>query len=264
MTQIKIVTINTWKCDGDYRARMELLAEQLQVLKPDIIACQECFHSGEGKADTLKFLAERLNMHFSFLPGRQKKRRFEEKWVDSLSGLGVLSAYRICSVKGFNLPIVPGDEDRKALQVQIQLPSGNNLCLTNTHLTHLGTTSAPRKKQAKELADIARTNTNCPYNLVCGDFNAVIGSDEINAFISGAKAVDCYTKGNGAEPRYSVTGAYEGNKFVCIDHIFALPFPGENAYPDFINSGVVLNVIDPDTGLYPSDHFGISTMLVIS
>jgi endonuclease/exonuclease/phosphatase family metal-dependent hydrolase len=62
VANIKIITINTWKCDGEYRERMRSLAEGLRLLKPDIIACQECFVSEE--ADTLKFLAAELHMNY--------------------------------------------------------------------------------------------------------------------------------------------------------------------------------------------------------
>ena len=263
MKHLKIITINTWKCDGNYSARMQILAKQLQALKPDIIACQECFYSKKANADTLKYLAENLNMNYSFLPGRFKKRLFEEKWVDSLSGLGILSIFPIAAERHYDLPVVPGDEDRKALQTEIDLPGSTKLCLTNTHLTHLGNASGLRTKQAGAVAGIASANTSCRYNLVCGDFNSVIGSEEMITFIRSASAIDCYWAGNGTEPRYSMTDAYKNGKFYCVDHIFVLPYPGKNSYPEFINSGIVLNIADEVTGLYPSDHFGISTTIVI-
>jgi endonuclease/exonuclease/phosphatase family metal-dependent hydrolase len=259
---IKIVTINTWKCDGDYRVRMQILAEQLKALNPAIITCQECFYSDEGKADTLKFLADKLTMHYTFLEGRFKKRLFEGKWVDSFSGLGILSAYPLNVVKQFNLPEVPGDEDRKAQQVEITLPTEGKILITNTHLTHINNIQA-RKAQAEALADIVNANETVSYSVICGDFNAVPGSIEISAFMNKSRAIDCYAAGNGTEPRYSLADAFAKNKRICVDHIFALPMAGGNAYPRFINSEIVLNVADEVTRFYPSDHFGISTQLVI-
>src|ERR1700743_746360 len=104
---IKIITINTWKCDGNYPRRMRILAKQLKDLAPGIIAYQECFYSDEGNADTLKYLADTLNMNSCFLPGRSKKRGFNGRWVESLSGLGILSTYPIIGVKEFLLPDAP-------------------------------------------------------------------------------------------------------------------------------------------------------------
>jgi endonuclease/exonuclease/phosphatase family metal-dependent hydrolase len=259
---IKIITINTWKCDGDYNARINILAEQLQALKPAIVACQECFYSDEGNADTLKFLADSLQMNYTFVPGRFKKRYFDGEWVDSFSGLGILSAYPLTAIGEFDLPPVPGDEDRKAQQAEITLPAGKKLLLTNTHLTHLNNTLA-RKTQAEALAGIATADQSHNYNIICGDFNATLDSIEIKAFMNKANAVDCYKSGNGTEPRHSLANAFSRNIHICVDHIFALPVPGENRYPEFINANAVLNVQDKTTGLYPSDHFGIGVDLVI-
>jgi endonuclease/exonuclease/phosphatase family metal-dependent hydrolase len=260
---VKIVTINTWKCDGDYRTRMQILAGQLKALNPAIIACQECFYSDEGKADTLKFLAGKLTMNYTFLEGRFKKRQFEEKWVNSFSGLGILSTYPLAAANQFSLPEVPGDDDRKVQQAKITLSNGTKILINNTHLTHINNVPA-RKAQAEALADIAAANNAFSYSLICGDFNAVPGSTEISAFMNRSGAIDCYTAGEGAEPRYSLAEAFAENKKVCVDHIFALPMSVENRYPRFINSAIVLNVADKATGLYPSDHFGISTQLVIN
>ena len=260
---IKIITINTWKCDGNYAERMRILAEQLKNLSPGIIACQECFYSEEANADTLKFLSEQLKMDYRFLPGRLKKRQFDGRWVESFSGLGVLSAYPIINVKQFLLPDAPGDDDRKVQQAEISLPGGDKMLLTNTHLTHLSPTGGVRATQAEALAGFVKADNAYPYHIICGDFNATPGSVEIETFMELSGAIDCYSAGKGAEPRYSLIEAYEANKRICVDHIFALPMHGTGTNPEFINSGIVLNIPDGSTGLYPSDHFGISITLVI-
>lgn len=243
---------------------MGILAKQLKQLKPHVIACQECFYSEEADADTLKFLANELNMNYCFLPGRSKKRLFEGRIVDSTSGLGILSVYPLDHAGSFDLPIVPEDNDRKAFRVDINLPSGKTLTVTTTHLTHLGQHKGLRKAQAEALADFVIEDMPNPYHIICGDFNATPDSEAVMAFRELAKAADCYTAGNGTEPHYSLTDAYyKANKQVCIDHIFTLQLPGTDKYPQFIGSAVVLNVPDEATGLYPSDHFGITTTLVI-
>jgi endonuclease/exonuclease/phosphatase family metal-dependent hydrolase len=242
---------------------MRILALQLKNLNADIIACQECFCSDEGNTDTLRFLAAGLKMNYCFLPGRFKKRLFEDKWVESLSGLGILSTYPITKAIQLELPGMPGDNDRKAQQAAINLPGGEQLLLTNTHLTHTDNKNGLRMAQAEALAGFVTTDKNYRYHIICGDFNASSGSVEIETFKCLSKAIDCYAAGEGIEPRYSLAEAYEANKYVCVDHIFALPVPRTGGYPEFVNSGIVLNVRDDSTGLYPSDHFGISTTLVI-
>jgi endonuclease/exonuclease/phosphatase family metal-dependent hydrolase len=243
---------------------MRILAKQLNELKPHIIACQECFYSEEAKADTLKFLAVELGMNYCFLPGRSKKRMFEGHLVNSTSGLGILSVYPLQEFAHVSLPAVPEDNDRKALTVSVSIPTGAGLLVTTTHLTHLSHASGLRKKQAEALAGFVNTKVLYPYHIVCGDFNATPDSDEVTAFLAKSGAIDCYTAGNGAEPHYSLTDAYyKTNKQICIDQIFALPGP-DGHYPQFMNSAVTLNVPDDESGLYASDHFGITTTLVIN
>ncbi|MGD9893835.1 MAG: hypothetical protein AB7U18_21335, partial [Dehalococcoidia bacterium] len=59
-TTIRIVTINTGKCDGLYRVRIRWLARELARLEPDIIALQEAFITEDGSAHTPSELAARL------------------------------------------------------------------------------------------------------------------------------------------------------------------------------------------------------------
>jgi endonuclease/exonuclease/phosphatase family metal-dependent hydrolase len=259
--EIKIVTINTWKCDGEYRKRIALLAKQLAMLKPDIVACQECFVSQD--ADTLKYLAQKLNMNRTYLPGRQKKRYFEAKLTDSESGLGVLSIFPLAQTGFIALPGVPDDNDRKVQLVEVTLPGGTKIAVTNVHLTHLSDTNGLRSTQAEALATVVCADKTHECHLICGDFNAVIDSPEVRIFRRLAQAADCYEAGEGAEPRYSLLDPFKAGKRICVDHIFSLPLRNKNYYPEFINSGIVLDQADPLTGLYASDHFGISTTMVM-
>jgi len=262
MEQIRIVTINTWKCDGNYDKRLTLMASQLKALSPGIIACQECFSSAEAGADTLRFLSESLDMQAYFLPGRFRKRLFKGNWVQSFSGLGILSAFPLKELDSFTLPDVPGDEQRKLQLAEILLPGDQKMLFANTHLTHLRNTEM-RKEQAAFVADTISAFDEFKYKIVCGDLNAIPDSVEVKALASRAKAIDCYTAGNGPEPRYSLAEAYNRGILICVDHILALPYPATYSYPDFVNSSIVLNTKDQENGIYPSDHFGISTTLVI-
>jgi len=57
MQSLRIVTINTWKCDGAYRNRLRWLGDELKRLQPDVIAMQECFRDVDGEYDTAAYLA---------------------------------------------------------------------------------------------------------------------------------------------------------------------------------------------------------------
>jgi endonuclease/exonuclease/phosphatase family metal-dependent hydrolase len=262
MEQIRIVTINTWKCDGNYDKRLILLAEQLKVLSPSVVACQECFLSEDGNADTLKFLSTELNMQSCFLPGRFRKRLFKGNWVESFSGLGILSAHPLKELENYNLPDVPGDDQRKVQLAEIDLPGDNKMLVANTHLTHVRNAEL-RTEQAGFVGDKVSAFDTYKYKIICGDLNAVPGSAELKTLMAKSKAVDCYTAGGGAEPRYSLSEAHDRGIMICVDHILALPYPATNSYPDFVNSSIVLNSKHNENGIYPSDHFGIGTTLVI-
>jgi endonuclease/exonuclease/phosphatase family metal-dependent hydrolase len=262
MEQIRIITINTWKCDGNYDKRLTLLAEQLKALSPSVVACQECFLSAEGNADTLQFLSAELNMYSGLLPGRFRKRLFKGNWVESFSGLGILSVYPIKELENYTLPDVPGDDQRKLQLIEVTVAGGNKMLIANTHLTHVRNAEL-RKEQAVFAADKVSAFDTYKYRIICGDMNAMSGSAELNALAAKSKAIDCYATGGGPEPRYSLSEAYDRGIMICVDHIFALPCPAANTYPDFVNSSVVLNSKNNESGIYPSDHFGISTTLII-
>lgn len=262
MRNINIITINTWKCDGNYDKRIALMAGQLKAFSPTIIACQECFLSVEANADTLKYLADELGMYASFLPGRFRKRIYKGNWVESYSGLGILSAYPLNELESFSLPEVPGDEQRYLQLVEVSIDDNTKILIANTHLTHLRNQEL-RKQQAAFIAEKVSAHDKYKYRVICGDMNAEIRSADLNPFAGIARATDCYKAGNGAEPRYSLAEAYNGGMNICVDHIFALPFPKTDLYPDFVNSTVVLNKKDQESGIYPSDHFGIGTTMVI-
>jgi endonuclease/exonuclease/phosphatase family metal-dependent hydrolase len=74
---MRIVSLNTWKCDGPYRQRLGLMAEELAALAPDVLLLQEVFATEDGHADTAAFLAQALAMHVIVSPARRKHRLFE-------------------------------------------------------------------------------------------------------------------------------------------------------------------------------------------
>ncbi len=256
----RIVTINTWKCDGDYFNRINELVFQLSKLNPSIIACQECFLSNDKSVDTLKFISDKLEMHYDFTSGRFKERLLNHKWVTSFSNLGILSKHPIIETNTYDLPGNSEDTDRKVFHVKIELAKSKIVELFNTHLTHL-VNSPLQQIQFKSLTEIINANKNKNIQLVCGDFNADINSKLMADFIQSCKAQDCYDLGNGIEPRYSLVDEYHKNNLVCVDHIFVLPNIENNI--SIIDSHISLDDNRNEFNIFPSDHFGISTVLSV-
>jgi endonuclease/exonuclease/phosphatase family metal-dependent hydrolase len=262
--KVKIVTINLWKCDGQFDLRMPIAANQLEALKPQVVVCQECFQTVDQDVDVIKFLSERLEMNYSFVASRRKKRYFRHQWVDSHSGLGVLASFTIGKEHGFDLPSNAQDGGRMAQQVEIKLSGQKKMLVTNVHLSHLRHAAVLRTQQVERVIEELE-GKNQAYQLVCGDFNAGVDSAELQYFTRRVGALDCYKLGNGPEPRISLLGEHGQQTGICVDHILVLPTREKcdsEHYPIFMDSAIVLNTPDRTTGLYPSDHFGVSTTIM--
>ncbi len=257
MGKLTIITINTWKCDGDYYGRLKTLQEQLARLDADIILCQECFMCKDKNADTINQLGAHLGMHMDYVPGRSTKRLFNREWVASESGLGILSKYPIVHSETFNLPLAAGDLTRQIQQVQILLNDGQVIFVTNTHLTHISSKQNYRMAQAKYLADNINKVGGDYLHIIGGDFNAVPSSAEITVLKQVAGVVDCFTLANPHSRRVSLVDAFERGEMVCVDYIFAKAVSLKDGKISVERACVVLNEKDETSNIYPSDHFGI-------
>jgi endonuclease/exonuclease/phosphatase family metal-dependent hydrolase len=238
---ITLLTINTWKCDGDYYPRMEWLAAELKTSGARIILCQECFRTADGKVDTLSYLSRELNMPGYFVPCRRKSRMFGGIATDSFSGLGVLTDLPVTRQMIIDLPSSPADGGRSAQLLTLDGGDGLSIMIANVHLTHLQNGEALRLSQLEKVLS-CMTGSASSYRIIGGDFNARPGSALIEVLKNKIQAVECIQH--------------------FVDYIFALPSPIAKNYPSFIHAKTVLDRPDP-TGLYPSDHFGIQTTMIL-
>ena len=94
MTNCRIVTINTGKCDGAYYRRMRLLIEQLAALEPDVIALQESFRSDDVCGDTANTLAGALRMHAPSCRTGEREHAMERNGLLAGRRCGCRAAHR--------------------------------------------------------------------------------------------------------------------------------------------------------------------------
>ena len=136
MDSLRIVTLNTGKCDGPYKARIEWLIEEAKRLSPDVLALQECFKDESGNLDTAEKVAKALKMTCAWAPARFKRRECEgvERW--SWSGMALLSTQPWAYVDSIELPADARDGDRVA-QVGLLDLDRVSVVIANVHLTHL-------------------------------------------------------------------------------------------------------------------------------
>lgn len=262
MQNLSVVTINTWKCDGDYFNRLFIMAEELKTIAPDIIACQECFQLQDGVANTLGYLAESLGMYQLFLPGRNKPRYFDGKWQDSLSGLGILSRFQLTELPPVLLPLTSEDDERKLQQAIVTLPNGEHVLITNLHLTHISDAENTRLLQIEKLAFVINQNQTHQNHFICGDFNATSSSLEIESLQALSNIFDLYEEGDGDNPCISLAPEYHHFERVCVDFIFAQILPNTTKHK-VIKSSIILNHFNQEFKTYPSDHFGIYVQIEI-
>jgi endonuclease/exonuclease/phosphatase family metal-dependent hydrolase len=259
-SEIKILTLNTWKGEGDYFKRLRVMADQLKRIDPDIIACQKCFAIPDGNVNTLDFLARELNLFSYFTPARFKKRNFDHTDIASFSGLGLLSRYPITMIQELLLPSCDEDKERKIQIAPLNVMAEKKLAVINVHLTHLPNAVDLRNQQIQTITNSITMLHEFEAILLCGDFNATINSSELKLLTTLYGAADTYSLGKGKQPRL---GAYQKNDFQIrkiVDYIFSIPNPsGEHPY--FTDSRTVLNFPDKISGLFASDHPAVTTTL---
>lgn len=145
MNGITIVTLNTWKGEGEYAARMAATICLLAGLDPDIVLLQEVLAVPSRRLCTADTVSAALGLNCAFHPAREKMRSFDGGDVLSQSGLAVLAKAKILSSSPVALPDDPRDGERIAQIVRIGAAAP--VTVLNLHLTHLPDAAALRRRQ---------------------------------------------------------------------------------------------------------------------
>lgn len=249
--QLTVVTLNTWKGDGQYRTRLELMGREIRACQPDVVLLQECFAALELGYDTAASLAASLDFYYEVWRGREKVRDCEGQNVLSTSGVAVLSRYPIRSRKVVDLPSDPRDGERAALFAEISHPT-IDLMVSSIHLTHLQHAESLRRSQFQTMVAELSAAPIDQVVLIGGDFNAPSDAPEFlnNGTIDALELIDVRHFA-GTPPRPTVT-----DSAVCIDHIM---MRSAGALPPLNIRDVTLicNQVDAVAHVFPSDHFGV-------
>lgn len=283
MEKLTILTINTWKCDGDYLQRIDWMASEIEKINADIVVCQEVFRTICGKYDTLKML-QKLGGNlrdkpffgknrFSFArlsPAREKNRNVNKEFLESISGLGILSVYPILDSFDINLPNHPDDGERIA-QFSIIKVNNAQLLIINTHLTHLKEEFGLRINQIKAILSQDILKESFDAILLCGDFNCTEDSATIqylyqhpdfkisNAFRRAeVKSAKCITLPNKNVSEICFPAVKDGR---CIDFIFLIEKRTHSNLKVYL-AQIVLDVPNK-AGIFPSDHFGVMASIEV-
>ncbi len=260
---IRIVTLNTWKCDGEYDLRLPLMANGLAMLQPDFVLLQEDFRQEDGTRETSRYLADHLSMRREITQARKKWRRVGEEEVMSTSGLAVLARWPIQSVEKLSLPTHPDDGDRDALIVVAYI-GGICLLLCNTHMTHLQNEDPLRRLQLETI--IATLNTYKDIDLIVlgGDFNCPPESEPIQ-WLTSQQDVPLMEPAMTGLPFTASTlnPISPDTPSMKLDYLF-LSLATENK---MTSVPVIRRIMDKPAGphdMFPSDHAGLSLDISLS
>lgn len=252
---LRIVTLNTWKGEGNYDWRLQLMARELYTLMPDIICLQEVVRSTDMLIDTGDFLADFLNMQMIYAPARFKKRRIGAYHYNCHSGLAVLCSHEITGHWIEPLPVCDQDPERSALHALIEIED-KLFVITNIHLTHIEGEEQLRLEQLLRVLEGFPPSIHPRHWIMCGDFNLTLNEDHISLIeqATGLALYDCYLAGGGLLPGRTLVNAEDHDGTARIDHILHVSRSKE--HPQCSAGRVVLNKPDYE-GCYPSDHFGV-------
>ncbi|MFN3524306.1 MAG: endonuclease/exonuclease/phosphatase family protein [Phenylobacterium sp.] len=174
---MRVVTLNTWKNEGEYDRRLGLMGQGLAMLSPDVVCLQECF-AAEG-SDTAEHLGRMTRMQVLARPARAKLRRHGQAEVACTSGLASLTRRPAAAEAACALTSHPADGERIAQRLDVA-GEGGALRIVNLHLTHLRGPEAAelRGRQLGEALDWARRDWSGAI-LAVGDFNAPLEAEEL-------------------------------------------------------------------------------------
>lgn len=170
--RVSVLTYNIYHGeDANGNSNLDAVAWIINSLKPDLVALQEV----DNKTTRAKDLD--LTAELSQRTGMQGIFGKAMDYAGGGYGEAVLTRHSIIYTKNNLLPHTPNAEPRAALEIQIELPSGEKVVFVGTHLDHLRD-QTNRVNQAGRINELYLDN-NFPM-ILAGDLNAAPGSDPIN------------------------------------------------------------------------------------
>jgi endonuclease/exonuclease/phosphatase family metal-dependent hydrolase len=245
--------------DQDLDRRLELVAAELEALRPDVVGLQEA-SVGRKRGDVAERLAGRLGlyvvrttalMHWFPYPDLNRLARWLLGFAE---GPAILSRYPIRRWEIHALPRCGRPLDPRALiYAELDTPWGA-LSVFSTHTSN----DACHTRRVAELVRDRRAELPA---LLMGDFNAVEDAPPITALTREAGFVDVFRAANpgatGATVWQRVQVA-EATVRRRVDYVFLLA--GTAAPGRVLASRVVLDRPGQRTDgrpLWPSDHYGV-------
>jgi endonuclease/exonuclease/phosphatase family metal-dependent hydrolase len=246
--------------------RMDLIADALAALRPDVVALQEAAVS-RRLGDVAERLARRLGYHHVHAPatgyvfGDWALSRLVIGALGFREGPAILSRFPILESEVSTLPRCQHALDpRVLLRARLDTTWGP-IDVFSTHISR-------DDCQARRVAELVAQGRNGLPSVLMGDFNAIESSAAIRALTEEAGFVDAYRRANPDAAGATVWQRIDAPWPMArrrVDYIFLVP--GLDVQGDVGTSRVVLDSphrLPDGTTLWPSDHYGVLAELVVS
>lgn len=233
---LDVVTLNLWHDRDDWPARLDVIADTLGALRPDVVVLQEVLQdSARGLENQAETLGARLGyaVVFASVDGGERPRRY---------GNAILSRHPVLDTSWVKLH--PLTDYRVAARARLDV-DGHALDVVVTHLHHTVEGDSIRAVQVADLLAFLDRTSEAPW-VVAGDFNAPAEAPSLAPL----RARGTETFGT-LHPDADVSTLVEalGHTPRRIDHVFS----GPGLSP--VAARIVLG--EPVAGVQPSDHRGV-------
>ncbi len=247
--RFSVLTLNIWHDQEDWPARLDLIAERLRAMMPDVVCLQEVLQK-PGLPNQARTLAERLGYRYYFasVDGPERAKRY---------GNAILSRHPFVEENWKALR--PHDDYRTAAHVRIRV-DGYPIDVYNTHLHYGGEGGgeAVRRTQIRDLlAFVDSTRARGGAVLLAGDFNAPPDAPELR-LLRGAFG-DAYAALRPQEKADATTlNPHFGHTPRRIDYVFV-----ERDTRLAPQHAEILFRKPTRDGVWASDHFGVLIRLAL-
>jgi endonuclease/exonuclease/phosphatase family metal-dependent hydrolase len=250
MPAVKVATLNIFNRMGQWGLRAPLLIDQLEALRPDVLALQEV----DLVLDQGMWISRQINKrlpgepHYRIKHAANPDTRASYHAIATLSRIG-FEEHEVLDLMTFE----------RVAQRFVFRCGGRPFAFVNTHLHFPPDAQQERVDQLTYLLAWLDRDTRRLPMVIAGDFNAYADPPEPAVALMKARFRSAYEAFHGREPAKTWTtpvNTYDPSPHGTLDYIFVSP--------EFrvAEAGLAFDKPSPlDGDLYPSDHLGLYAVL---
>ena len=239
----RVATLNLEQDHKRWLDRRELIVDQLERLRPDVLALNEvCIPRQTGRY-LQRAATERLGTEYNLI------QQSKTNGLSQVDGEGLLTRYMVRETANFDYRARDSVAQVARLEVE-----GHLVDVYVTHLYQSQGEDSLRLYQVQQLLDWISSRDDVAARIVCGDFNATL--DMPSAKLMAGEFRPTQTQPTAFSPLQEADGSVSHPNWErfdrCIDYIWIAGRLGVR------ESGLCFNAPrSTDATLWPSDHIGV-------